>query len=121
MALCADLFTDTFNTIMKVIFWIGVVLNGLCIVGWSRILWLDRRSNAIQNAGNASAGNTFKYLLVKAVCDLLFFVAYIADFFAYHNIYSYFAQVLMIYIYPFGIFFVSFLSSLMELLATLGK
>jgi hypothetical protein len=122
MNFCDELYYSDGIVKVDVIVSVGIVLSCLCIVSWSRVLWLDnnRGSNASRSAANATAGNTFKYLLVKAVCDLLYF----ADMLYYYSPYDYhsfWGTLFGIYIYDFGLFFVVFLSSSMDLLATLGK
>jgi hypothetical protein len=111
----------------SVILWTGLLLSILCILGWSRLLWLDIGNgvNVNRNADSTSTGNMFKYLLVKAVCDLLFFIDYTYGRSAYYNdlrlMIPYYKTFYGIYLHLFALFYLCFLSSSMELLATLGK
>jgi hypothetical protein len=77
-------------------------------------------SSAGRNAASATLGNMSKYLLIKAVCDLMYFADSI-----YRNKseygYLFWGMFYIIYVNGFGSYFVLFLSSVMELLATLGK
>jgi hypothetical protein len=124
MTFCGDLYFNNIKTRTQVIYSLGIVLNSLCIPAWSRIVWLDgkRIPHSGQNIGNTPAGNTFKYLLVKAVCDLVYFVNLIySSTFNSSTVYTYWFMFYYLYFYQFGLLYVSFLSALMELLATLGK
>jgi hypothetical protein len=121
MVTCIDL-VQYYTPMTFDISWISLVLNFLCILGWSRILWLDNSgSNASRlAAGNVSTGNTFKYLLVKAVCDLLFAADCLYQF-SHFDIHSFWGTFYNVVLSNFGIYFLNFMSASMELLATLGE
>jgi hypothetical protein len=102
----------------------GVLLNSMCVVCFAQILWYKRESKVNNKA------NMFKFLFVKAVCDLLIFGDKTIDlmyyyctfvytncrlhttpYYLYWNIYSnnYMTSVAIM------------VSSLMEVAATLGN
>jgi hypothetical protein len=90
---------------------IGIVLNLMCVVCFAQILWKK----------NESASNMFKYLLVKAVCNFLYFSDDI--FYLFYNklwpTLSY--EIWLVYIYNSIQPIVLLISAIMEVMATLGK
>jgi hypothetical protein len=102
----------------------GIVLNGLCVLCIGQILWYKRESTVNNKA------NMFKFLFVKAVCELILFtndIAYLKIIFCeyiYDNchlgatpVYSYWTMYFLLDME--SILYI--VSSLMEVAATLGK
>jgi uncharacterized membrane protein len=96
----------------------GIVLNLLCVVCIGQIVWHKSESNANKSS------NLFKYLLIKAICDLVYFCF---DIFAllsfvrvpiYNNMLSY--TIYRLYFSKFLNQVLLMLSALMEMMATLG-
>jgi hypothetical protein len=89
---------------------IGIALNLMCVVCFAQIL-----------KQNESTNNMFKYLLVKAVCNFLYFSDDIF-YLLYSKLWptlSY--EIWLVYIYNSIQPIVLLISAIMEVIATLGK
>jgi hypothetical protein len=103
----------------------GVLLNSLCVLCFAQILWFKRECTVNNKA------SMFKFLFVKAVCDLLFYtndllyLMFIYCKFSYNTSCRLRAMVSFLYwfIYLYGYLesIVLMVSALMEVAATLGK
>jgi hypothetical protein len=114
--------TSTLQTI--IIDGSGILLNGLCVICFAQILW-HRHESTVNNKANM-----FKFLFVKAICDLLIFtndMISLTDLYCQFvftschlhatSDYWYWAIICQNYVQ----LALTIVSSLMEVAATLGK
>jgi hypothetical protein len=93
----------------------GIALNLLCVLCFAQITWA-------KTDASSGTGNMFKYLLVKAVCDLVYFtddIFYLFNYTTAQGTWSFNAWFIVMYNSVDQILLL--LSSLMETIATLGK